>query len=86
MGFRVLTEQERKRLLTKEVEIEVPRQVMVTEQVALNVLNTVTESMSGESKSKANSSSSSICGDPTVASNQNELSGHKRNREHDICD
>ena len=46
-------------------------------------MNTVTESMSGAASSKQSkgSASSSICGDPTVASNHNEHSGQKRNRD-----
>ncbi len=63
-----MTEQERKRIVTKEIEIEVQRQIII-EQPPVAVLNTVTESLSGASKSKRNSSSSSMCGDPTVASN-----------------
>jgi hypothetical protein len=49
----------------------------------INVMNTVTESMSAGSSKKGgnNSESSSICGDPTVASNHNEHSGVKRGRE-----
>ena len=62
----MLTEQERKRLVAKEVEIDVPRQIIVEQDQAgaAAVINTVTESISapGSSKSKGDSSSSSICG------------------------
>lgn len=65
-----------------------PRQIIVEQDQAgaAAVINTVTESISapGSSKSKGDSSSSSICGDPTVASNQNDLSGSKRGRDNDL--
>ena len=49
----------------------------------VHAVNTVTESMSGgpSSKQSKGSASSSICGDPTVASNHNEHSGQKRSRD-----
>ena len=87
MGFRVLSELERKRFVSKEVEIDVPRQIIVElDPGAAAVINTVTESISApsSSKSKGNSNSSSICGDPTVASNHNDLSGSKRARDNDL--
>ena len=88
MGFRVLTELERKRFVSKLVEIDVPRQIIVEQDqaAAAAVINTVTESISApsSSKSKGNSNSSSICGDPTVASNHNDLSGSKRGRDTDL--
>jgi hypothetical protein len=65
--------------VTKEVEIDVPKQIIeqisIVQQVGNN--NTVTESVSESSKqqSKGGSATSSMCGDPTVASNHNDHSG-----------
>ncbi|TNV79953.1 hypothetical protein FGO68_gene14938 [Halteria grandinella] len=76
VSFRVLPINERKRLLERDVEQEVSRVVLLdaNNQQGFNAqaqqlaLNTVTESIS-----KPQSSNSSLCGDPTVASHVQEI-------------